>query len=342
MIETVGTYVDRQITIEPHPNGRIAHGVVRELYAAAREEYGEPLTLRAARLLDDAVSKDDAVLITTGAGMAPKLPNGEMDGLLGTVGLARALSLGSEAQTIVVAEDHIEPPIIGAARAAGLCAASPEVIQDRGSGVAFESIPVEDEPVAARLEELFEKYQPAAVVSVEKLGPNELGEIHSGGGENWSDTHANVAPLFDVAHENDVPTVAIGDLGNEIGFGRLADTVREKLPFGDECQCPCERGNACVTEADALVVASVSNWGASGIQAAMAAVQERPELLHGPDEWKHMYDAAVQHGALDGPTGYGFGYDDGIPEDAHRGVHLMLNSIVRQWLRTPENRYYWA
>ena len=60
----------------------------------------------------------------------------------------------------------------------------------------------------------------------------------------------------------------------------ITDAVRAIQPYGARCQCDCGEGMATVTPADVLVVAAVSNWGAYGIEASLAILLERPELLH--------------------------------------------------------------
>jgi thiamine pyrophosphate-dependent acetolactate synthase large subunit-like protein len=69
-----------------------------------------------------------------------------------------------------------------------------------------------------------------------------------------------------------VLTVGIGDGGNEIGMGNIYDTVRKVVPYGDQCKCPAKCGIADSTLVDVTVVATVSNWGAYGIEACLAAL----------------------------------------------------------------------
>ena len=43
---------------------------------------------------------------------------------------------------------------------------------------------------------------------------------------------------------NGVPSIAIGDLGNEIGMGTIAEHIKKYVPFTaeGECQCGCGGG----------------------------------------------------------------------------------------------------
>src|SRR3954462_7501713 len=94
MPEIAGEYVDRLVTVEIRNRG-IPVGITRPLYESARAEGGgRPLTLRAAEGLLQHVKRGDNVLVITGAGAAPQLPNGENDGPIGAAALAHALYRG--------------------------------------------------------------------------------------------------------------------------------------------------------------------------------------------------------------------------------------------------------
>ena len=79
MDETMGEYVDRAVNIEMRYGGGLPRGVTHQLYDAARAKQGAPLTWLAAKALHDKVRPGDHVLVVTGAGSWPWLPNGETD-----------------------------------------------------------------------------------------------------------------------------------------------------------------------------------------------------------------------------------------------------------------------
>jgi hypothetical protein len=102
---------------------------------------------------------------------------------------------------------------------------------------------------------LLAELQPAAVVSIERPGLAADGRYYNMRGEDISDGAAIFDPFLE--HAN-CPTIAIGDGGNEIGMGNIADTIA-RLDIV-----------ASVTRCDELLVADVSNWGAYGLIALLA------------------------------------------------------------------------
>ena len=119
------------------------------------------------------------------------------------------------------------------------------------------------------------------------------------------DISGNTAPcdaLF-LAARGRIPMIGVGDGGNEIGMGRVADTVRNRLSL-----TPSEIG------ADILVIATVSNWGAYGIVAALSELTGLA-LLPSFAEAEAFLRMTVEKGSVDGishehtPCVDGFGMD---------------------------------
>lgn len=97
------------------------------------------------------------------------------------------------------------------------------------------------------------KYKPAGLISIERCGKNSDGEYANMRGESISDKTAKVDMLFELAYGS-IPTIGVGDGGNEIGMGNIADIISETLEL-----------KPCVVKVDELVIATVSNWGAYAI-----------------------------------------------------------------------------
>ena len=77
----------------------------------------------------------------------------------------------------------------------------------------------------------------------EKVGPNRLGVAHSAMGFAIPDgARALIEYLLDAAHAAGLPTIGVGDNGNDVGFGLIEDVVRRYKPYGDVCQCPRGEG----------------------------------------------------------------------------------------------------
>jgi hypothetical protein len=332
MPEVIGEYVDRLCNVEMRMKG-LPRGVAHLLYDRARQAQDGPLTYLAARHLLENVREDGRVMFLTGAGLLPWLPQGETDGPLGAVCLARALSVGLGAKAIYVSEERHLPPINAASVAAGISVVDATDIQVRKRAAVAVPFPLGDKGAKRAAQQLLDDYQPTAVIAVEKLGPNEKGVLHSIAGvavppQSQAHTHY----LIEEAKQRGILTIGIGDGGNEIGFGLITEAVQEIQPYGRHCQCPCDSGVATVTSTDVLVCAAVSNWGAYGVAACMAFMLGDPNVLHDEHTEYRMLDAAVGAGALDGAYGVQSLLVDGIGWRAQQALITMLHSIVENGL----------
>jgi hypothetical protein len=189
-------------------------------------------------------------------------------------------------------------------------------------------MPLDDEGCREQAGPLLDRLEPAAVIAIEKLSPNERGVIHGATGLDYTAVHANPQYLFDEALARGVLTAGVGDGGNEVGFGVIADAVRALVPAGAACGCPCEGGSAARVATDHFVVAAISNWGAYGVVAVMAHLLGRRDLLIDADDLDRMLRGVVDAGAFDGATGRPSLSDDGVPLDVQRGFMAMLGGIV--------------
>src|SRR4029079_17896797 len=82
---------------------------------------------------------------------------------------------------------------------------------------------------------LFDRWQPKAVISVERLGPAPDGVVYNAtaipkGPETGI---IDIADVFYEAERRNVFSIGIGDHGNEMGFGRIPDAVARIMPKGD-------------------------------------------------------------------------------------------------------------
>ena len=104
------------------------------------------------------------------------------------------------------------------------------------------------------------------------------------------------------------------------------------VPFAERCQCACGGGAVTSTVVDVLVVAGGCNWACYGIEAAIAVVTGRPELMHDPDSERDMVEACRRAGAVDGPTGRAELLVEGCSLDMSRSVAVLLRGMVTNWL----------
>lgn len=336
MDETTCEYIDRAVNIEMRFGKGLPRGVTHRLYDAARAaQQDRPLTFLAAEGLRRALKRGDNVLVVTGAGSVPWLPKGETDGPPGAAAIARALDIGLGAKPILVSEERNMGPVVAAAEGIGLMSMSEEHFAVR-DGVFLASVfPLGREAGKAEAARLFDTFNPKAVIFVEKAGVNSAGIFHSILGTGRPDTlMANAQEIQALAQERGVFTVGIGDGGNEIGFGLVAEAVRDIQPAGRVCKCPCGQGVATVTGTDVLVSAAVSNWGAYGIAAALAALEGRPEILHSTDDEDRMILACVAAGGMDGAYARMIPMVDGTQQKVQTALITILHEVVGNSLRS--------
>jgi hypothetical protein len=335
LLTQIGENVDQLVTIDI-----LSYGVIGPLYRAARSRQGAPLCLEAARRLHRQVPAGGCVVLTTGFILPGHYPYPETDGPVGTAVLARALALGLKAKVAVVAEEELAPVLTALLRTAEVQVIAPAAFHEESGAhrPAACVLPLsrDERQAEAQAETYLREYGARAIVAIEKAGANAKGVYHMVGGNDVSAGVAKAAVLFAAARRLGLLTIGVGDRGNELGFGPLADVVQDLLPFGKRCRCPCEGGVADETPADLTVPAVVSNWGAYGIGACLAALLEDPGVLHTPELERELLWTAVRSGAVDGMTGRAMPAADGIGLHVNAGVVALLGEIYRaQSARNP-------
>ena len=331
-LQKVGDDIDRLITLDIN-----RRGVIQQLYCAARRRtMDRPLVLAAAEALAKAVSPGSVVLIATGwpdrPWVAPEI--GELDGPPGAALLARNLHRVLDAVPIFLIEDQLRP-----AMKATACAAGFAVLQPDQAIAAFHSsaplhaasvlsFPTDTREAIAESERLIAAYRPAAVIAIEKGGANEKGVIHNARGADTTDYLAKVDELVEKARRAGIVSIGIGDGGNEVGMGSIADAVRKHVPYGARCDCPCRAGIAPVVPTDILVAASVSNWGAYGIAACLSVMKSQVDALHDETMELRVLREAADAGLIDGNTGYVDPGADGLAAATHAAVITILRQVV--------------
>ncbi len=144
----------------------------------------------------------------------------------------------------------------------------------------------DDDSSAAFARNLISELNPSVLIAIERCGLTDEGKYRNMRGRDITDYNARIDHLF----HSDVPSVGIGDGGNEIGMGNLAEEVTQveslvKIP--------------CVTQTTKLMLASVSNWGGYGLAAALSALSGR-NLLPSIEEERQLLRDTVDLGAVDG------------------------------------------
>jgi len=329
--QALGESVDRLVTAD-----LAFRGVVHLLYPAARDIVERPLCLAAAEHLRSRVRPGDVVLLATGWPDRPWVSESvfETDGPPGAAALGRGLNLALGAVPVLLIEQELVPRTERVLRGAGLVALSPEEAKRAAKSEhpihagAMVSWPAGLEEARRASGQILKSLNPAALVAIEKGGMNAKGRIHTRRGLDVTGPIAKVDPLVDAAREAGVATVGIGDGGNEIGMGNIRTAVRERIPFGEVCGCPCGGGIAPETLVDVLVVAAVSNWGAYGVEACLAFLEDRPAAMHDGTLETLALQAAADAGLMDGITGHVEPSADGLRAEVHAAIVSLLRSLV--------------
>jgi len=331
--EATGWNVDRLVTVEIKTGGRPGRCIIFPLYeAAVKTVANRPISLVAAERIVEQVKEGDTVVLMTGMGAMPFMPRGETDGPSGVASLARAVSFGLKALPLVVTTPRDFNAVCGAVRAAGLGILDYEEAKATTTRCAVAiPFPYIGDEAKKFSKEMMDKYSPKAVAAVEMFGPNKKGVKHFGTGlpvEGYGEKFPGVEHVFHEAEARGILTISCLDVGNEMGAGRIEDTVRKWVPYADVCRCPCGAGFACSVKADVTFPASVSNWGAYAISAMLGYVLKKPEILQDPEMEKRMLEAAAMAGSSDGCLGAPVPAADGIYWENQQSLIRILRNII--------------
>jgi hypothetical protein len=309
---------------------------VSDLKPLLAEAGGRPLTTQAAERLIKNFGKGDSVFIVTGAGYPPTLPKGESDGPPGAAVMGRALYWGLEAVPVYLCEERHAAPVFASSEAADIMIKNYEDAREGRLGGVLETAPNDPAAVEGWVKEMFDTYQPEAIIFTERLGPNEMGIIHGATGiakESW--TTVDLAPLVYGAQQRGVFSIGIGDHGNELGFGRIHGAVKEIMPYGKKCQCPCGAGMATVVKTDVLIPAFISNWGCYGVEAMLAFLLRKPDLMHTPEQERRIVMACLEAGGLEAMWCSKAFFVDGARGECGMAAVDLLGEMVRLNLAEP-------
>jgi hypothetical protein len=148
-------------------------------------------------------------------------------------------------------------------------------------------------------------FRPDAVISIERPGKAADGGYYNMRGESIS---AHTACFDNFMNLSQCRTIAIGDGGNEIGMGKVADALEDLNIVPSTTSC------------DELVVADVSNWGAYGIISFLSIWQRRDFLseIVPLDTLRYISEL----GSVDGVTRVNQLTEDGL--DVSEGEQVLL------------------
>lgn len=170
----------------------------------------------------------------------------------------------------------------------------------------------EPETSAREAQLVLDKYQPTLVISIERPGMAADGHYYNMRGENISARCASFDYFLTLAN---CPTIAIGDGGNEIGMGNVANTLTG-LNINPSATC-----------CDELLIADVSNWAAHGLLAMLSIISGKDMLAH----WDNLavLNYLSERGSVDGVTRENTLTEDGLSADISEKLINDLRKIVK-------------
>jgi hypothetical protein len=292
----LGKSLDALMHLDPR-----GYGVCTILHEAASGLAKGPLSFYAARRLAGGLQRGGLVYIITGFVLHP-YGKAETDGPVGAAALARALSMAFDAKPLFIVPEEAVPAVRKLIDVMGLrYCADPGELRETSLGAGIHVFVKDEKAAPAEAEKLMARGMPSYGIAIEAPGANERGVYHNAAGLDVSALEAKSDLLFDALRKAGVPALAIGDLGNECGMGALKDTLLRYIPYAapGRCSCGCGGGIAARTSADTVVTATVSNWGAYGIIAALAYLTRKPEILHTAEREETALAAAAERGLID-------------------------------------------
>lgn len=154
-------------------------------------------------------------------------------------------------------------------------------------------------------EDALARFQPDAIISIERPGQAADGGYYNMRGESISE---NTACFDTFMNLSECPTIAIGDGGNEIGMGNVAAALQDLNIVPSTTSC------------GELIIADVSNWGAYGIISFLSVWNQRDLLAEIVPLYILRYISEL--GSVDGVTRINQLTEDGL--DVSEGESVLL------------------
>ena len=255
--------------------------------------------------LQEALQEITGVVILTGFPVRLGLHNftGETDGPLGAANLAFAFeSIGVPVWLLTDEEAYW---VVNAAVTRRGCKCRPLMLPK------YEA----DEFIAAQLDAI----KPSHVLTIERPGKARDGHYHNMRGGIIDAMFVDASSIIEAARERGITTISIGDGGNEIGMGALAETIEKYVPHGEAI---------CAREvADIALISGVSNWWGWGVSALLSRMYGI-NLLPSDDMERGMLHEMVLAGSVDGCTKKPEETVDNLPMEVHLGGLSNVRSAM--------------
>jgi hypothetical protein len=311
----LGKSLDNLMNLDPR-----GYGVCNILYSWAHKLAGEPLTMHAAAKLLSTLKAGDTVYFVTGFVLHP-FNKQETDGPPGAAALARTLVQICGIKSVFIVPAEAKAAMESLAVVMDFSADVVEFTKDAQQAAAEAERIVSEARTAGNL--------PAYCIAIEAAGADKSGVYHNAVGIDVTLLQAKSDVLFTRLQQEGVPTLAVGDLGNECGMGTLGSEV---LSF-----VPCIAAAAC---ADTVLTATVSNWGAWGIASALVFLARKPTALYPPALEQQALEAANRCGLID-RYGEEIPAVDGMNLTKNKAIITLMNECVISALELEETCKTW-
>ena len=163
-------------------------------------------------------------------------------------------------------------------------------------------------------DELITKWDPSILISIERCGMSADGLYRNMRGMDITKFTAQIDYIF----QNHETTIGIGDGGNEIGMGTLAELI-PLVPSLVELPS--------VTKTSELILSSVSNWGGYGLITALSKLLNQNLLLSIVEE-HNLIKESVKAGAVDGVLGESIYSVDALDLEQNSTALVKLHSLM--------------
>lgn len=248
----------------------------------------------------------------------------ESDGPSGALCVARALAFRSTNVTIMT--DNCNVSVFEACKMASIRSARTARSRNMMKSVEIESFSPSFRWSETRsVDSMLRGFD--AIISLERTGANKDGHYLTMSGRQMDRLVAPLDELF--AKAGDIPTIAIGDGGNELGMGGMSDIIKEDIHNG--------KSICCVVPSDMLIPCSVSNWGGYALAGAIGVLHAMNDphddhrlVLPTLVEEEAIVDGGVGAGMRDGVTGRRERTVDGLPWSASSAVLRGVTSLLLQ------------
>jgi len=329
-LETFGEFVDRLVTIDIQTRSQHLG-----LYQAARRLAQRPLCLAAAEIMLRSLKPGqlNTAIFTTGF-FSPAYLCGEQDGPVGIACLARALETGTGLRSVILTDEELVVGVEAACNGAGYKTFDVEraLTVPKGRGIAVVGVSKDRDQAKHQVLALFDRIKPSFVAASERPSGNSKGEYHNLRGLNMTALTGKTDCILEEASRRRIPTIAVGDGGNELGYGAIEAAVEKVRPNGARCQCPCGGTVVSHVAADLVVHAAVSNWGVYGIIACLAVLLDDAKVAPLAKVVARSLERAADTGGDDGRLGWVDIGSDGVEAPLELAIVGLLRTMALEMI----------